>query len=228
VIGFPGVFRNSLVPLCWNHAFVGPILIRVKPGLLAIGHRDMGPQRLSAFPTTIPHVEGNNLTGLGIHGHLDPWLVGSLPYEAPHLVGFSFSLVNDDLGWPCRLPYMKVIGTRRKALHHKVQQPRETDPYHTTDPAQRDALAQQMFNQHALLIRNDMVFGAGHKLASTRVALMILFACASMAILLVGLTGGTLRWDAITHAAQEFPSHILAPVVSCYSFQEKDFLTRRT
>jgi hypothetical protein len=68
-----------------------------------------------------------------------------------HISGFSFSLVNDDLGWPCRLPYMKVIGTRRKALHHKVQQPRETDLYHTTDPAQRDALAQQMFNQRALL-----------------------------------------------------------------------------
>jgi hypothetical protein len=35
-------------------------------------------------------MEGNNLTGLGVHGHPDPWLVGSLAYEAPHLVGFSF------------------------------------------------------------------------------------------------------------------------------------------
>jgi hypothetical protein len=187
VIGFPGVFRHSLVPLRWNHAFVGPILIRVKPGLLAIGHRDISPQRLSAFPTTIPNVEGNNLMGLGIHGHPDPWLVGSPLYEAPHLVGFSFSLVNDDLSWPCRSPHMEVIGTPRKALHHKVQQPRETDLYHTTDPAQRDALAQQMFNQRALLIRNDMAFGAGHKLASTRFALMILFASASMAIFLVSV-----------------------------------------
>jgi hypothetical protein len=130
-------------------------------------------------------VEGNHLTGLGIHGNPAPLLVGSLLYEAPHLIGFSFSLVNDDLGWPCRLPYVKVVGTRRKALHHKVQQPRETDTYHTTDPAQRDALAQQVFNQRALLIRNEVVFRAGHKLASTRFALMILFASARMAILLV-------------------------------------------
>jgi hypothetical protein len=80
---------------------------------------------------------------------------------------------------------MQVIGTRRTAFHHQVQKPRETDTYRTTDPAPRDALAQQVFNQRALLVRNDVVFGAGHKLASTRFALMILFAGASMAIFLV-------------------------------------------
>jgi hypothetical protein len=185
VIGFPGLFRNSLVPRRRNHACVGFVLIRMKPGLLAIRHRDIGPQLFSALPTAIPHVEGNNLTGLGVHGNPDPLLVGSLPYEAPHLVGFGFSLVNDDLSWPYRSPHMQVIGTRRKAFHHKVQKPRETDTYRTTDPAQRDALAQQVFNQRALLVRNDVVFGAGHKLASTRFALMILFAGASMAIFLV-------------------------------------------
>src|SRR6266403_1759368 len=54
----------------------------------------------------------------------------------------------------------RVFGTRRKAFHHKVQQPRETDAHGPTDPAQGDALAQQVFNQRALLIRNDMAFGA--------------------------------------------------------------------
>ena len=66
-----------------------------------------------------------------------------------------------------------------------MQQPRETDTYRTTDPAQRDALAQQVLNQRVLLVRNDVVFGAGHKLASTRFSLMILFAGARMAIFLV-------------------------------------------
>jgi hypothetical protein len=63
---------------------------------------------------------------------------------------------------------MEVIGTRRKAFHHKVQQPQETDTYRTTDPARRDALAQQVFTQRALLVSNDVVFRAGHKLASAR------------------------------------------------------------
>ena len=96
------VFRacNSLLPRRRNQAFVGFVLIRMKPGLLAIRCRDLGPQRLSTFPTAIPRVEGNHLTGLGIHGDPDPLLVGSLSYEAPHLVGFGFSLVNDELGWP--------------------------------------------------------------------------------------------------------------------------------
>jgi hypothetical protein len=183
VMGFPGLFRDRLVPLRWDHAFVGLILIGVKPGLLAIRQRDLSPRLLSALPTTIPDVEGNNLAGFGVHGNPDPWLVGSLPYGAPHLVGFS--LVNDDLGWPYRLPYMQVVGTRRKAFHHEVQQPRESDTYCTTDPAQRDALAQQVCNQRALLVRNDVVVKAGHKLASTCFAVMILFAGVRMAIPLV-------------------------------------------
>jgi hypothetical protein len=121
VIGFPGLFRHRLMPLRRIHAFVHLILIRVKPGLLAIRPRDLGPQRLSAVPTTISNVEGDNLTGVGVHGNPDPLPVGSLPYEASHLVGFGFQQVHDDLGWPSRSLYMQVIGTRRKAFHHKVQ-----------------------------------------------------------------------------------------------------------
>jgi len=107
---------------------------------------------------------------------------------------------------------MEVVGTRRKALHHKVQQPRETDTYRTTNPAQRDALAQQVFNQRALLVRDDVVFGAGHKLASTLFTLMILFAGAGMAIFLV-LVRLTL-WTPIYHDhSWLLTSTVLATVV---------------
>jgi hypothetical protein len=92
---------------------------------------------------------------------------------------------------------MEVIGTRRKAFHHDVQQPRETDPNSPADPAQGDALAQQVFNQRALLVRNEAAFGAGHELAATRVALMILFASASMAIFLVSVR--LTLWARISH-----------------------------
>jgi hypothetical protein len=80
---------------------------------------------------------------------------------------------------------MEVIGTRRKAFHHTVQQPRETDTYRTTDPAQRDALAQQVFNHSALLVPDATVFGRGPKLALARFTLMILLRMAGMAIFLV-------------------------------------------
>jgi len=129
-------------------------------------------------------MEGHNLTGWGVHGHPEPWRVGSLPDAAPHLVGCSFSLLHDARGWPCRSPYMEVSGTRRKAFHQKVQQPRATDTYRTPDPAQRDARAPPVRNQRARRISNDVVFRAGHTRAATHVALMLRFAGARMAIFL--------------------------------------------
>ena len=80
---------------------------------------------------------------------------------------------------------MEVLGTGRKALHHKVQEPRETDTHGTADPAQRDALTQQVFHPRAPLIRNEAVVGRGTKLAFARFTLMILLPMAGMAIFLV-------------------------------------------
>ena len=78
-----------------------------------------------------------------------------------------------------------MIGARRKALDHKVQEPRETDTDGTADPAERDALPQQVFYPRAPLIRNEAVVGRGTKLAFARFALMILFAMAGVTIFLV-------------------------------------------
>ncbi len=80
---------------------------------------------------------------------------------------------------------MEVFGTGRKAFHHKVQEPRETDTHGTADPAQRDALPQQVFYPRAPLIRNEVVVGRGTQLAFARFALMILLPMAGMAIFLV-------------------------------------------
>jgi hypothetical protein len=79
---------------------------------------------------------------------------------------------------------MSVIGTGRKALHHKVQKPCETNTDSTADPPQRDTLTQQMFNRRALLVRNATVRGVSHKLASARLAVMVLFTSVRMAIFL--------------------------------------------
>ncbi len=92
---------------------------------------------------------------------------------------------------------MEVIGTRRKALHHEVQQPGETDAHGTTDPAERDTLAQQVFNQCAPLVRNDGSINAGTKLALACFTLMILFTMAGMAIFLVPLC--STRWARLSH-----------------------------
>src|SRR5262245_19627035 len=77
-----------------------------------------------------------------------------------------------------------MIGTGGKALDHQVQEPREADPNRPTDPAQGDALAQQVLDQHALLASHDALFGAGYKLASACLALVVLLATVYMAVFL--------------------------------------------
>ena len=80
---------------------------------------------------------------------------------------------------------MEVFGTGRKAFHHKVQEPRETDTHGTADPAQRDALPQQVFYPRAPLIRNEAVIGRGTQLAFARFARMMLLPMAGMTMFLV-------------------------------------------
>jgi hypothetical protein len=88
------------------------------------------------------------------------------------------------MGWQL---HMEMIGARRKALDHKVQEPRETDANGTTDASQRDTFAEQVFNHGASLVRNGEIFGTVTKLALARFTQMILFAMASMAIFLDSL-----------------------------------------
>jgi hypothetical protein len=114
-----------------------------------------------------------------------PLLVRLLLHKAPHLIGFGFEPGQHHCGGTCGELDMEVIGTRSKALDHKVQEPRETDAHSPTDPTQRDAFPQQMFHSGAPLIRNEAVVGCGTKLVCARFALMILLPMAGMAIFLV-------------------------------------------
>jgi hypothetical protein len=54
----------------------------------------------------------------------------------------------------------------------------------STHPDGPLSLAQQVLNHRAQLVRDNVVFGAGHKLASAGLALMILFAAVKMAVFL--------------------------------------------
>ena len=78
-----------------------------------------------------------------------------------------------------------MIGAAGKAFHHEVQQPRQADTHRAANPAQGEALAQQVFNLCTALGSNEAVCGASAKLALTIFAQMILFAMASMTIFLV-------------------------------------------
>ena len=78
-----------------------------------------------------------------------------------------------------------MIGTGGKTFHHEVQQPRQANAPCAANPAQAEALAQQVGNLRTALGSNEAVCGTGAQLALAIFAQMILFAMAGMTIFLV-------------------------------------------
>jgi hypothetical protein len=66
-----------------------------------------------------------------------------------------------------------------------VQQPRQADAHRAANPAQGEALAQEVCNLCTSLGSNEKVFGASAKLALAIFTQMILFTLAGMTIFLV-------------------------------------------
>jgi hypothetical protein len=126
----------------------------------------------------------HDLACLRVHGDPDPLPVGLLLHYTPHLIGLSLQPSQHHIGWTGRQLAVSVLGTGRKALNHDVQEPCETKAHRTADPAQGNALAQQMLNQRTPLVGNETLFGAGHKLASAGFALMILLTTMYVAVFL--------------------------------------------
>jgi len=85
-----------------------------------------------------------------------------------------------------------MIGTGGKAVHHEVQQPRQANAHRTANPAQGEALTEQVGNLRTSLGRNAEVFGASTELALTIFTEMILFAMPGMTVFLV--PGGSACW----------------------------------
>ena len=185
MIGVPRWLRDGFVALRRNDAFVHFILVRVKDGVLLIDRGALAPQGFGTLAATMAHVKRHNLTRCGVHGQPDPLLVGLLLHKAPHCVGFSLELVNQYWGWTGGEPHMEMSGAAGKAFHPEVQQPRQADAHRAANPAQGDALAQEVGNLRPSLGRNAKVCSAGAKLALAIFAQMMLFAMASMAIFLV-------------------------------------------
>ena len=79
---------------------------------------------------------------------------------------------------------MSMIGAGGKAVHHKVEQPRQADAHRTANPTEGDTLAQQIFNILTACGRNEAVCGAGTQLTFALFTQMILFAMAGMTIFL--------------------------------------------
>jgi hypothetical protein len=100
VMGFAGMLRDGLVPLCRNHSGIGVVLIRTECGLRTVHPRDLGPQLLGTVTTAIAHVKRHDLARLGLHRNPEPWPIGLLRNKAPQLISFGFQLSKHHGCWP--------------------------------------------------------------------------------------------------------------------------------
>ena len=77
---------------------------------------------------------------------------------------------------------MQMIGSPTKLLVHELQEPAEPHTHRATDPAQRDALQQELLNERPLLLWDDMIFWIQDKGPATSPTAMILFTTMNVAV----------------------------------------------
>src|SRR5262249_29465964 len=80
---------------------------------------------------------------------------------------------------------MQMIRQGLAALDQKPQEPLEGDAHRTTDAPYRNPLHQQAFDETTLVRRNEVLLAAVDELASTTVAVMMLFPVVNVPIFLV-------------------------------------------
>ena len=122
-------------------------------------HRQIRPQLPRTLVTAIPHMEGNDLPCLFVHGNPHPWLMRFCRHDAPHLIRFHLQTPADHFPGSHDRQHMEMSRQGRKAGDEKVHQPPETDAHCTTDAMEGDVLAESAFDHRTLVFTNRAVFG---------------------------------------------------------------------
>ena len=203
MMGFAGVLRNGFVLRCRNDPCIDGILIRIKRRLLPGDRRQIGPQLFRTLVTAIPDVERNDLPRLLVHRDPYPLLVGLFCHEAPPLIRFHLQTPDDHLPGSRYRQHMQMIRQRRKASDYKAHKPPDTDTYCPADAMEGNFLAEQAFHEGALLFAHHPVVRLQDKLATTRLALMVLLPSVQMTISLESL--GTTCWTCFSYDHNALP-----------------------
>ena len=179
-----------------NHLRIYDILIRVKRGVLTVGVRNLRPQVLGTCMAAIADVKSNDLAGLGIHSDPYPLLVGFFLHKAGQFIRFNLKALDEHIVLTGDRLDMQMVRQGCKALDEKAYKPLEGDTDRTTHTPQREPFEQQAFDEPTLVLRDEVLLAALDKLASTVVAVMILFAVVNVAIFLK--LGGLTLWTDVS------------------------------
>jgi hypothetical protein len=197
LIGFPCFIGHCCVLGRWNNACVGCVLSRGKGGLLTICRQDVGPQLCCALTTPIANMEGNDLAHCTVHCQPKPLLVRLLLDNAAHFVCLDAQSLDDHRRWRGYGLDIQMVGQSRKAGSHKVHKPSDAHTHHTANPVEGDFLALQAFHEGTVLARHEALSREEHKLATTGLALVVLFAVMDMPMFLELL--GSTCWTCLSH-----------------------------
>src|SRR5262245_7014533 len=138
-------------------------------------------------------MKGDHLAARGIHGDLDPLLVGLLLHKAGQLIGFHLKPLYQHIAGTGDGMDMQMIRQVLEAWDQKTREPLEGAAHRTTDAAQRQTFQQQAFDERTLVLRDEVLFKTVDKLPSAVVVVMTLFAVVNVPIFLKleGLAPGT-------------------------------------
>jgi hypothetical protein len=112
-------------------------------------------------------------------------LVGLLVEKTGHFIRFHLQALNHDVLLAGDRLDVEMIRQCLEALDEKTQQPLEFDTHRATNAAPGNPFHKQAFDECTPFIRDEVLLEALDKLASTVVAVMVLFAIMNVTIFLV-------------------------------------------
>ena len=98
-------------------------MIGVKRRVLTISLRNLRPQALGTRAAAIPHVQGNHLAALGVHGDPHPLLVCFLLHKAGHCIRFYRKPLHHHIVLTGDGVAMQMIRQCLTTLDQKTQEP---------------------------------------------------------------------------------------------------------
>jgi len=147
--------------------------------------QNLRPQVRGTRVAAVAHVQGNALACLGIHGDPHPLRMGFFLHEACQVIGCHCQSLDQDIVLTGDRLDRQMSRQSCQALDEKTSEPLECDPSRTTDTASGNPCHYQAFDKTPLFLREEVWLAVRAKLASTIVAVMVLFAMMNVTIFLV-------------------------------------------
>lgn len=133
MIGLTCQFADRLMLRSGNAPLIHHILIGAKRDLLTVQLGNLCLQSFGIPATAVPHVKGNDLATLGIHGHPTPLLIRPRMHGAAHVIRFHLKTSHHDVTVTGDGLDVEMIGQGLNAPDQKAQELLESNTHGTAN-----------------------------------------------------------------------------------------------